>query len=436
MKNNRCDDTRIPWWVGFFATIGVATTGIALAHQLTHFGRKPAAPNSALLPDAGSDEFLDGLSETVGNPILRGGTVRLLRNGDAFFPVFLDDLRNARESIHVMTYIWKDGEVSDQVLDVLIDKAKSGIEVRVLLDALGSHLAPERGMEALREAGGKVVIFSTPLSGSILYVNKRNHRRAFVIDGEIGYTGGMAIADEWLGDEQDSDHWRDTMVRLEGPISNAVQAAFLQLWIPIVGEQLFGPKYFTDPLDGAPSDPAVIELVHSPAGEIQPLLSYFWFSIRAAQKRIYIVNAYYAPDDHIRLSLLEKSRDGVDVRIILPGETMDRKFVRWAAQHSYEELLEAGVRVYEYQPTMLHSKHILIDDNWSIIGSADLGYRSITLNHENVVGIRDAEFGRRMLDMFEEDFRRSKEIRLDEWKERPLGVRAREYLVLGLRAQY
>lgn len=434
MSHNR--NRSSPWWIKLFAAVGMITTGIGLARILVHFGREGGEPTSSEVPKAGTDEFLQALSETLVNPIVRGGTVQVLNNGDEFFPALLDAIEKAEHHVHIMTYIWKKSQISEKILKLLIRRAREGIEVRVMLDGLGSQFAPWSELEKLREAGGQVVVFSPPLSSRILYLNKRNHRRAFVIDGRIGFTGGMAISDEWTGNAGSPENWRDTMVVVTGPLAHTLQGAFMQLWVNVRGEQLFGQKYFPVFEDSSDSDLAQIGVAHSPAGVIQPLLHFYWFTLKSAQKRIYIANAYFAPDENILNVLLEKARAGLDVRLLLPGPHMDRNMVRWSARRGYQELLEAGIRIYEFQPTMIHAKHMLVDDIWTVYGSADLGYRSIKLNHENVLGIRGKDIAGETLEVFEQDFSRSKEIKLEAWNNRPWSERMLELMAVGLKAQY
>jgi cardiolipin synthase len=268
--------------------------------------------------------------------------------------------------------------------------------------------------------------------GELTRFHKRNHRRAIVVDGAVGYTGGAAVGDKWLGDARTPDEWREDMVRVTGPPALSLQAAFAQTWTVLTGEVLVGPAFYPpDPepaAAGTPGEPLSVHVgvLSSPSDEQLPLRKVFWMSFASARRRLYVTNAYFVPDHGLLSALKERARAGVDVRVLVPGHLTDAKPVRWAGQAHFEELLEAGVRIYEYQGTMLHAKTLVADGTWTVVGSANLDIRSMELNQENVLGIVDARFAAQVEATFLQDLRRAQEVRLEEWRRRPWYKKLRE----------
>ena len=318
----------------------------------------------------------------------------MLNNGDQFVPALLDAIAHAERTINFAVYIWAEGAFSDQLLAALEKKQREGVTVRVLLDGFGSIKVPDEDFEPLVKAGGKVQKFRTPKLGKLTRFHRRNHRRAIVIDGEIGFTGGMAVADIWLGNAQDTEHWRDIMFKVTGPLARSLQSAFVDLWVSSSGELLIDPKNY--PVN-APAAAAGVErfihLANSPADDDQSMAYFFLLPILAARESIYLAAPYFIPDKQLQAALVEKAKSGVDVRLMLPGPHTDNWITRASAQARYQELLEAGAKIYEYQPTFMHAKYGLIDGKWSIIGSPNLNSRSRQLDEENAIGIDDAAFG-------------------------------------------
>lgn len=265
--------------------------------------------------------------------------------------------------------------------------------------------------------------------GKIMRFHKRNHRRAIIIDGRIAFTGGAAVSDHWLGDASSPGQWRDTMYRLHGCVASNIQSAFTQLWASCCGEILVGPHFY--PLDqaadgGAEALSRHVNVISSPAADSHPLRKVFWLSVRAARERIYLATPYFTPDENMREVLADRARTGVDVRVLAPGRHTDAHFVRYAARSYYDELLEAGVRIYEYQPSFLHAKLLVVDGKWSVIGSANLDVRSKELNQENILGILDDGFGRQLDEIFLADLEKAREIHLEEWRSRSVKDRVLE----------
>lgn len=400
-------------------------------------------------PDVSSEEFRETIGLTVDSEFLDGGTAELLHNGDGFFPRFLEDVRSAEKSVHVMTFIWDDCPILREILTALTIKAEEGVDVRVMADGLGGLKMPRDLLKNLTDAGGRFKWFGPLKSVHIINVNQRNHRRAFVVDGRVAYTGGVSFSDEWTGDAQDPDHWRDIMLRLTGPPVVTVQEIFCRLWVNIAGELPYGegltPRTAEPPQVGEdavgpgtrPGGEAGqpfrhLGVGHTPGIHVHPLRQMFWFSIRAAKRRVWINTAYFAPDTFIREVMRDRAEAGVDVRLLTPSENTDAPFVRWYAHRYYDELMEAGVRVFEYQPTMLHSKYIVADGCWVLTGSANMDVRSCQLNQEAVLGFHAPELAEKFEAMFEADCGKAKEFELEEWRRRGWRTRVMEKLVLPI----
>ncbi len=413
--------TETPVAVLVFAAIGLFAAGSAL---VALFGGLHRPERMALVarPAVGSDAFMMVVSGAVNAPLMSGGSARLLNNGVEIFPAILAAMREARHSINFMVYIWEDGSVSDRMIETMVERARAGVQVRLLLDGFGAHDAPRDKLRALEEAGGTLHFFHPIHLGRLTASYKRNHRRAIVVDGLVAFTGGAAVGDKWLGDAQDDDHWREVMVEVRGCLATNLQSAFTQLWATSTGEVLAGDEYYPPDLDGEGEDELArhVNVISSPANGSAPLRVFFHVSLACARDSIYLTNAYFAPDGNTRRVLCERAREGVDVRLLLPNHHTDAPVVRWAGQHAYRELLEAGVRIYEYQPTMIHAKVLVVDGVWAVIGSANMDIRSKELNQEAVIGILDGRFGEQVRDTFIADLEEAREIRLDEWKRRGL----------------
>ena len=410
-----------PWWVQTATVIGILATAGVVAALFFSFGNGPARIRLTSTPPVDSQDFLLAVAGAAGTPLRQGGTARLLNNGDEFFPALNIAIRGARKSVNFSCYIWKKGKVNDAVVAALLDRAKAGVPVRILLDGFGGARAPHESMDALRAAGAKVEFFRAPRLGKLTRFHKRNHRRAIVIDGAIGFTGGIAVGDQWLGNAEDEDHWRDSMVEVTGPLAATVQSSFVDLWAGTTGEVLVGSEYFppASPAPG-PGDRITLHtgLGSSPSYENRPLRLFFMQSFQAARHRLWISTPYFVPDQATREAVASRARAGVDVRILMPDAHTDAFIIRLASHAYYEELLKAGVRVYEYKTTMMHLKHVVVDGQWSIVGSANMDIRGNEVNEENVLGILDAEFGRTMEQAFLKDLEQSEEIRLDAWRKR------------------
>jgi cardiolipin synthase A/B len=409
----------------------------AIVTLFSSLGRRPREIRATAVSEIGSADFLEAISGTVNAPWQSGGRATLLNNGDAFFPEILKAIGEARHTVNVLVYIWQPGQASDQIIAALIKRAEAGVQVRVLLDGLGGLRAPRRDLARLRRAGGVVKRFRAASPGKLLRFYKRNHRRAIIIDGRIGFTGGAAVGDKWLGNAQNDRQWRDSMVRVTGRLAVNLQSAFAEPWAYTCGELLVGPQFWGNH-EGPEDKPETrhVHIVSSPSSEEHPLRLFFMLSFLSARQTLYIATSYFVPDRNTRAAVAERARQGVDVRVLVPNRKTDAKPIRLAGRSYYDELLQAGVRIYEYQPTMMHCKHVVVDSLWSIVGSANMDVRSKELNQENVLGILDAEFAAQVQETFLMDLEKAVEIRLNDWRRRGVWERLKERFWVLFAEQY
>jgi cardiolipin synthase len=414
-----------PWWHTTLLVIGLVSLFTAIGVLFLGLNSAPRTiATSQPVPPVQSIDFATALARLVAAPIEHGGTIEILNNGDEFLPALLQSLDNAKTSINFSVFIWDDGAFSDRVLDALIRRQSQGVSVRVLLDGLGARKAPDDRFEELKKLGGRVERFRTPRLGTWTRFHRRNHRRSIVIDGRTGFTGGMAVSDPWLGHAQDPDHWRDVMFKVTGSLASSLQAAFVDAWVSSSGEILVGPA--TYPQSSTASNDGVerfIHLVNSPADDDQSMAYFFLMPVLAARGKAYITTPYFIPDEPLKRALQERARAGVDVRLLLPGRHMDNRSAQLSGQNHYDELMAAGVRIYEYRPTFLHSKFVVVDGQWSVIGSPNLNSRSRQLDEENAFGILDPALAKQLEADFLADLERADEVKLDAWRKRNVFVR-------------
>ena len=426
-----------PWWVTTLAAIGAVALVAGIIALFSSAGRRPGQLWATQAPPVDSAEFLSAISGVAGAPLRTGGTAQLLNNGTQFFPSMLEAIRGARQSINFSAYIWEKGQVSDQMLAAFLERARAGVQVRVLLDGMGGMKAPS--MDALEAAGGKVVVFRPARFGKFTRLHKRNHRRAIVIDGAVGFTGGAAVADHWLGNAENEKQWRDVMVRVTGPLALTLQSAFADVWAFACGEILEGPQFFPPAADAPAAGPGAMihtGLASLPASDLHPLRLFIAQSFLSAHRSLYITTPYFVLDEEMRNVVAQRARAGVDVRLLLPNEHTDAQLIRLTSHYYFEDLLAAGVKIYEYQPTMIHTKSIVVDGKWSVVGSANMDVRSIELNVENVLGILDEGFAREVEETFLADLKKAAEIRLQDWRRRSVGARLKERAAALFAEQY
>ncbi|MBV9992051.1 MAG: hypothetical protein JOZ72_12255 [Alphaproteobacteria bacterium] len=430
---------RYHWWEFQFLAIGFVSTIAIVVVLLLPLGNGPLEIRASdAVPPAGSPAFMSQLANTLSLPVEQAPPIDTFNNGDAFLKALLADIDGARLSIDFMVYIWKDGTFSDQVLAHLEQKQRAGVQVRIVLDAYGGLTAPSEKLSRLEALGGKVAVFHSlmPLPWTMARDHKRNHRRSIVIDGAIGYTGGIAVDDVWLGDARNPSQWRDMMFRVRGSMASHLQGAFSELWVNTTGELLVGPKFYPDTATPAETGMRYVPLASAPSPDRFEMENFLLLSLLGARQRIVMVTPYFLPDDTMEQALIGKAKAGVAVTILVPNDLNDSHSVRAASQYLYDDLLKAGVKIYEFQPTFIHTKLLVVDGTWSVIGSANMDNRSRKLNDEVVFGISGQAFAAGLERTIATDLKRSKRIDKSEWERRGWWQRAGEILARLLVQQY
>ena len=374
-------------------------------------------------------QFLRSMNVLLGPPLVGGNRVQALVNGDRIFPDMLEAIRGARRSITFETYVWWSGSVGGEFTRALAERARAGVRVHVIFDAVGAGRIDDASVEQMKAAGVQVEKYNPVRWDSLARMNNRTHRKILVVDGRIGYTGGAGIADEWRGDAQDKDHWRDTHFRLEGPAVAQMQAAFMENWIEITGKVLHGEEYFPA-LASAGAHLAQV-FIASPGGGGESMQLMYLLSIAAARGAVRLSASYFVPDDTEVRTLVAALRRGVKVQIVMPGHHIDSEIVRRASRASWGELLRAGAELYEYQPTMYHCKVMIVDERWVSVGSTNFDTRSFSVNDEVNLNVYDRDFALAQARIFEDDLKRSRRVSLEEWEKRPLAEKLWEH-AMGL----
>jgi len=370
-------------------------------------------------------QFRRTMSALLSAPVLDGNRVSDLQNGAAIFPPMLEAIRGARRSITFETYIYWSGDVGRRFADALSERARAGVPVHVLLDWVGSSKMEPQFLEQLRQAGVQVERFHEPRWYTLSRLNNRTHRKLLVIDGAIAFTGGVGIADQWDGDAQDPAHWRDTHYRLEGPAAASFQSVFLDNWTKATGEVLHGPAYF--PALAPVGDSPAQMVSSSPSGGSESIHLMYLLALAAARESIVLSSSYFVPDDATVQALVAAVKRGVSVRIVTPGPLIDTKLVRAASRARWGELLAAGVRIAEYQPTMYHVKMLAIDGRFVSVGSTNFDNRSFRLNDEANLNVYDTRFAEEAVKVFDADWAKSTPITFEAWSQRPWREKAWEH---------
>ena len=369
--------------------------------------------------EVGSQEFLRATEAITMAPITHGNDIELFINGDEIFPAMIETMRGAQRSLNFLTYLYWSGEIATEIASTLCQRAKAGVEVNVLLDAVGSARMDRALISDMNDAGVTFAFFRPPKPYAVRRLNNRTHRKLLIADGAVGMTGGVGIADQWTGNAQDPHHWRDTHVRVRGPIVRGLQGAFAENWLEATGDVLVGPAYLPE-LEPV-SDDGPMQVVRSTAevGDTNIEALYF-LAIACARTSLRLTSAYFAPRPSFVEALVDAAQRGVDVRVLVPGPHIDKEFVRHAGRAVYEQLLDGGVRLHEYRPTMIHAKTLTIDGVWSSVGSVNFDNRSFQLQDEVTLCICSRSFAALLDEQFERDLERSEEIDLPRWNGRPL----------------
>jgi cardiolipin synthase A/B len=378
-------------------------------------------------------QYQRALGAMLGPPIADGNRFEAFQNGDKIFPPMLAAIRAAKHSITFETYIYWSGDIGRAFADALSERARAGVKVHVLLDWVGSAKVDADFIREMETAGVEIRKFHKPSWYDIARMNNRTHRKLLVVDGRIGFTGGVGIAPEWTGDAQDPAHWRDSHYKVEGPVVAQMQAVFMDNWIKVSGDVLHGERYFP-PLPPVGTGRAQM-FSSSPSGGSESMHLMYLLSIAAATKTIDLSSAYFVPDDLTVGALVAALHRGVRVRIVTPGPIIDSQTVRRASRAAWGPLLEAGAQISEYQPTMYHCKVFLVDGLLVSVGSTNFDNRSFRLNDEANLNIYDEAFAAAQTVQFEADLAQSKRLSYEGWKDRPLLEKAWEHLAAVLSPQ-
>lgn len=368
--------------------------------------------------DLQGDHVIQVLESTLLTTMTRGNKVEVFTNGEQFYPAMLDAIRSARETINLECYIFKSGRIGQQFVDALSDRARNGVRVTVVLDAIGSFGAFRKVSRPLRAAGCRVESYQRLRWYRLGRVNNRTHRELLVVDGQVAFAGGAGVADWWAIPEKGKPAWRDMMARIEGPVVSDVQGIVAENWLECCGEILTGPETYK--ARHPKGDVAGFALKSSPSDRATVSRALFQLLVESADERLTICTPYFLPDKAFRQAFIRTARRGVEIRVVVPGSHTDQRWVRLASRRMFGQLLRAGVKIYEYEAGMTHVKCLVADELWSAIGTTNLDNRSFEHNDEVNVVFRDQAVAARLLSDIKVDIQKSREIRLDDWERRPV----------------
>jgi cardiolipin synthase A/B len=380
-----------------------------------------------------SDEFLTSIAGATGSPFIAGNRIDILNNGDEFYPPMLDAIAEARATITIEAYIYWAGEIGHQFAEALAARARAGVRVKLLLDAIGSSDIGDEIVRTLADAGCQVAWYNPVRWYTLGRINHRTHRKSLIVDGRVAFTGGAGIADEWLGHAQDKEHWRDIQVRLEGPAVTPMQTGFAQNWLESTHELISGPEYY--PALEPAGTLSVLTIMSTPVTGASNARTLYYLSITSARRAIYIANPYFVPDPAALDTLIDAKKRGVDVVIMVAGDCNNNWLSRRNAVRLYGRLLEAGIEILEYEGTLLHHKTMVVDGLWATIGTSNFDSRSFAHNEENNVCFYDRDLATQMGDIFREDEKRCTRIVLEEWRRRGWFWKLQEFIAAFLQEQ-
>jgi cardiolipin synthase len=395
----------------------VATAFAVLLVANLALGDKRIDEQVPVLYATADPQFRRAMNVLLGPQMLPGNRVEALVNGERIFPAMLEAIRGAQRTITFETYVYYSGKIGAEFSHALAERARAGVKVHVIFDAVGAGKIDDEFIEEMKAAGVEVESYNPIRWYTLASMNNRTHRKLLVVDGRVGFTGGAGIADEWAGDARGKGEWRDTHFRVEGPAVAQLQAAFMENWIEITGHVLHGEAYFP-PLE--PAGPHTAQFfVSSPGGGGESMQLMYLLSIAAAKERLLISASYFVPDEVEVRALADAARRGARVQVIVPGPDIDSEIVRRASRATWGELLRAGVEIYEYQPTMYHCKVMIVDGLWVSLGSTNFDARSFAVNDEANLNVLAAGVAREQERIFAEDLKRARRISLEQWRRRP-----------------
>jgi cardiolipin synthase len=368
--------------------------------------------------DPRSERFIHVLESTCNTALNQHNKIEILTNGPVFYPAMIDAIRGARDTINMECYIFKKGEIADRIVDALVERARAGVRVTVVLDALGSFGVFGDVAKKLIDAGGRVERYQRIQWHSLARLNNRTHRELLVVDGRVAFVGGAGVADWWLKSDRGKPMWRDMMARIEGPLVSNIQGIFAENWLECCGEILTGVRTYQS--DHARGKSPALAIKSSPADRATVSRVLFQMIVESATGSVQISTPYFLPDKAFRHAFVRTARRGVKITVIVPGAHTDQRWVRLASRRMWGNLLKAGVRIFEYDAGMTHVKLLLVDDLWSVFGTTNLDNRSFEHNDEVNVAVRDEAVTARFAADFLTDLVQSREITLQDWERRPM----------------
>lgn len=411
----------------------LATGALVLLALNFTAGEKKVQQQLPRLYSTAHPQFERALGSLLGPGIVGGNAVTELINGDQIFPPMLAAIKSAQKSVTFETYIYWSGDIGKQFADALSERARAGVPVHVLLDWVGSAKMEESYLAEMKEAGVQIEKFHKPHWYNLARLNNRTHRKLLVVDGQVGFTGGVGIAPAWTGNAQDPEHWRDSHYLVRGPAVAQMQATFLDNWLKVTGKVLHGEAYF--PAIAPAGGQKAQMFSSSPSSGSESMQLMYHLAITAAERSIDLSVAYFVPDDLTRKLLMDALARGVRVRLVTPGEHTDTETVKAASRATWGQLLQAGAEIYEYGPTMYHCKVMIVDQLLVSVGSTNFDNRSFRLNDEANLNVYDATFAQRQTQVFEDDIRRSRRVTYEAWLERPWSEKLHEKMTGLLRSQ-
>lgn len=367
--------------------------------------------------DINNPQFARSISALLGPPFIQGNDVKVLTNGDEIFPPMLNAIRNADKTITFETFIYWADTIGEEFADALSERARAGVKVHVLLDWLGSVKMEQKQIDKMLAAGVQIQRYHKPHWSHLPRMNNRTHRKLLIIDGQLGFTGGVGIADQWRGDARNPNEWRDTHFQVTGPVVGQMQAVFMDNWIKAQGQVLHDQTYFPaiEPTGKMPAQ----MFSSSPSGGSESMQLMYLMAVTAAKDTIFLSSAYFVPDELTTKALITAAKRGVKIRIITPGEHIDTDLVRNASRAGWGDLLKAGIEIAEYVPTMYHCKIFIVDSLLVSVGSTNFDNRSFRLNDEANLNVLDRDFAKEQMAIFDQDWQKARPITYAQWLQRP-----------------
>jgi cardiolipin synthase len=395
---------------------------IFLALFAPHQEYRVEAPTAPL----DSQQFVHLMQSVLAAPVRGDNKFTVLPNGESFYKAELEAIRSAQKSVNLEAYIFAKGEVMEQFVDALTERAGAGVKVNVVLDGLGSLRTIRHDLRRLIDAKGAVQFYHPLRWYSWDRYNNRTHREMLIVDGKVGFLGGAGVADWWLKEIDGKPRWRDTMVKIEGPAVADLQGVFAENWVEASGRVIVGSEYFPMPKQIGTARGMIIASPASASSSSRARML-MQLLVASAQKTIYISTPYFLPDVDLRREIQEARERGVDIKVITPGPNNDHLLTRSSSRRLYGELISRGVEIYEYRPSMIHQKLLLVDGVWSVVGSTNMDNRSFHMNDEVNLCAFDDTMTRELTELYLADLKQSHRMTYDEWKKRPFWDKAFEW---------